>query len=253
MSIVSIITPTGDRPDCFALLEMWVAAQTADVDIEWIVVDDGDVPTECTMGQRYIRRSRSSNEPDHTLPLNMMAALDEGIEGDYLFVFEDDDYYHPTYIDFYLAMLKSCDLVGEGCARYYHFPAQKWWRLGNMNHASLAQTAMRRSMLPKLAEACKPHTQPFIDLRLWKGARRDRTSLRIHNGSSDQPALHCSLKAMPGRFNNVCIGAFPNRGRYQLDTGCEMLRRWTGPGWPQYQRLADTLATGPMTPQKQNS
>jgi hypothetical protein len=70
---IVLVTPTGDRPEAFALCEKYVASQTVKPDV-WIVVDDGEVPAVCTMKQHYIRRNRQIDEMSHTLPLNMVEA-----------------------------------------------------------------------------------------------------------------------------------------------------------------------------------
>ena len=75
MSGVTLITPTGDRPQCFRLCEHWMRRQTYDGTVQWIVVDDGHSPTRATQGQIYIRREPQEGDPPHTLCANLRLAL----------------------------------------------------------------------------------------------------------------------------------------------------------------------------------
>ena len=46
--MIQLLTPTGMRPEAFALCERWMAAQTYDGPCTWFVVDDGAVPLKLT-------------------------------------------------------------------------------------------------------------------------------------------------------------------------------------------------------------
>ena len=53
--VITLITPTGDRHEAFALCEKWIGRQSYIGQIQWVVVDDGHEPTETTLGQEVLR------------------------------------------------------------------------------------------------------------------------------------------------------------------------------------------------------
>jgi hypothetical protein len=77
MKHFTVITPTGDRPETFALCERYLYRQTLKPS-KWIVVDDGIKYTTMGGGFKdvvYIKRQASIEPEKHTLPLQMMEAL----------------------------------------------------------------------------------------------------------------------------------------------------------------------------------
>ena len=66
--LITILTPTGARPEGFALCEKYIAGQTVlqYFNLDWIVVDDCYPETKCTMGQRYVRATRDWNKDINT-------------------------------------------------------------------------------------------------------------------------------------------------------------------------------------------
>jgi hypothetical protein len=189
---MTIITPTGDRPQCFALCEKWMARQTLKPD-RWIVVDDGHTPTQMTLGQEVIRLHPRPDE--HTLARNLLTALEHlgpGWAGE-LCMIEDDDWYAPDYLATMDRRLDEVDLVGEGNALYYRLdiPGYRW--MGNMHHASLAATAVKGAAVKQMKTLCwRMIGQPAIDLALWRtfdGSKR----VFPNQGPVTQ------FKGMPGR------------------------------------------------------
>lgn len=192
--MVTLLTPTGDRPEAFALLERWVA-RNAGAWGEWVVVDDGEMPTLCRMGQTVIDvcpRYTGVVSQAH----NLLAGLEEVGEGPVLLI-EDDDYYAPGYVAEMAAHLETHDLVGQVPARYYNVRSGRCRVMQNDSHASLAQTGVARSGISALRDACeevlrnrKPGND-FIDLVLWRGFGGERLLYRS--------GLHIGVKGMPGR------------------------------------------------------
>lgn len=84
---LTVLTPTGSRPEAFALCEKWMARQTYKGAIQWICADDGDVPTRFTMGQKVIYRDAKPGVV--TLADNLLAAIGH-VEGEKVVVVEDD-------------------------------------------------------------------------------------------------------------------------------------------------------------------
>ena len=180
--MIIAITCTGARPEAFALCEKYMARQTVYPD-QWIVVDDCDPATKCTMGQTVIRpepRWPEFPEPN-TQHRNMMAAVDYIKRGvvnpnDQIIFFEDDDWYRSDYIETQRDVMNqfAFGLVGEIPARYYHVKNRAFRVFDElaMNnpvpHASLCATSMRGYVLPVLIDALE--CRAWIDMYLWRKA-----------------------------------------------------------------------------------
>ena len=187
MSTVTIITPTGDRPQSFALLERWYGSQTRKPD-QWIVVDDGRVPTVCTKGQQYIRRQPGDGRT-HTLPVNLAASLPH-VKGDHMMFWEDDEYYSPDYVQVMSGRLVKHSIIGECVGRYWCCRRRAYRLDLHRGHASLCRTAMRVEHRELMEELCGLGTA-WIDLRLW-----ERTHLPVARAGT---VISVSFKNVPGR------------------------------------------------------
>src|ERR1700757_5416579 len=127
--MLSVITATGGRPEAFRLCEYYMSRQTFR-DIEWIVVDDCDPPTVCTMGQKVIRPRPVWNGSGCTMGRNIAAAF-EICRGDRIAIFEDDDWYSPLHLETLNEALNGADLAGSVPARYYHVSSHLYKVLRN--------------------------------------------------------------------------------------------------------------------------
>jgi len=221
MDKITVITLTGDRNKVFELTRQHILAQTIQSD-QWIIVDDGfePLPERLIEGADYIRREPKKGE-DFTLIQNIKLAVSQ-IKGNIILFMEDDDYYAPKYIEIYYNYLKEYTLVGEGCARYYHVPAQKYTRMSNKRHASLAQTGFRKELLDIFKASIEEDFH--IDIRFW---RRALKLGYIFFDTEDKLKLHCSLKGLPGR-KGIGIGHNKNLKLYQKDKDYKMLKKWIG-------------------------
>lgn len=165
--MVSVITPTCDRPVGLALAERWMRRQTVQPD-EWIVVDGGVTPVVCTAGQRHLRRLGGVGA------VNFVQNLLTGIaaaKGDVIIYAEDDDWYAPTHIAQMLALLAEPGvlLAGDPVQRYYNVQHRRYHVFQNKG-ASLCQTGMTRAALPWLDEVlrtCLAIPSYGVDGRLW--------------------------------------------------------------------------------------
>lgn len=217
--MITCITPTGDRHKAFDLCRRWIWHQTVKPD-QWIVVDDGidPIPDNSIQGFQYIRRIRQAVEPQHTLVLNLAEAVPH-IKGDYIFIIEDDDYYHANYIETMVSHLINGKIaVGITRAKYYHLSGKYLINI-NERHASLAQTGFCKSMLPDFVRLLPGN--PFFDLRIWK-------QFNIYGNFSlfddQQIPLHVGMKGLPGRRG---IGAgHRENSKYISDTHRIMLKKW---------------------------
>jgi len=215
--LITVITPTGDRPEAFALCERWMSQQTYTGQIQWIVVDDGVQPTTCTMGQKYIREKPMQQ---HSLCRNLRAAIPH-IRGKCIFVVEDDDYYAPHYLSTMVGRLQRADLVGEFGAKYYYL-RHKSFRHNHQSehHASLCRTGMTRTVLQTL-ERCAQGWHPSVDLRLWRAWRGSTFSWRDVDGTQ---SLCVGMKGVEGRQSR---GWKPSRNAVN-DAELQTLEKWVG-------------------------
>ena len=216
---VTVITPTGDRQLAFSLLQKWMKAQTKQPD-QWVVVDDGKVPTVPSMSMQLVRRFPQQTDPKFTLALNLKTAFPL-VKGDVVLIMEDDEYYAPEYIDTMVRALDSHVITGIAKAKYYHLPTGGYYQNANDRHASLAETAFRTSILPEISRIVNEKDDPFIDIRIWKkflplGKLFEDTNL----------PLYCGMKGLPGRAG---IGGGHNPAMYRnRKDGADraMLKAW---------------------------
>jgi len=218
--MISVITPTGGRPEAFRLCEKWMGRQTY-TDFEWIVVDDGIFETETMIADQVIRPAHRWNR-ECTLGLNLLASLDM-VQGDAVLICEDDDHYAPDYVKTMAERLQHHDLVGEIPARYYNVKERRYHTHANTQHASLCQTGFRASLIPQVIDVIKGTVGPFIDIALWK--------LDV------KKALHTShlctgIKGMPGRAG-IGMGHKSHPG-WTSDPNCDVLREWIGDDAEEY-------------------
>jgi predicted O-methyltransferase YrrM len=188
---ITVFTPTGDRPDAFRLCEKWMARQTVQPH-EWLVFDDGVVPTRCTMGQTVVRCQELAGRGSLASKLARAVNL---ATGDALAVVEDDDWYAATWLEWCAVKLASTAVVGEGFAWYFNLAGRWFHPHSNMSHASLCSTAFRRDAFPLVSAACEDDN-PFIDVRLWEAARK----AVVGEVFAPEDGRHViGMKAMPGR------------------------------------------------------
>jgi len=215
---ISLITPTGGRREAFALCERWMKAQTAEWN-QWIVVDDCKPHTVCTMGQQIIRPRPAWSPGNNTQHRNMAVALD-AVSHEFVFVIEDDDYYSPEYLARLIEPLRSADIVGETCAKYYNVAQRTYRRHKNCNHASLSQTAFRLSTVGPLLRRILPRRPKWIDMDLWADAKSN--GLRRVLQRTD---FAVGIKGLPGRPG---LGMGHRPSGYRADRRAQVLRHWLG-------------------------
>lgn len=222
---ITVITPTRDRPEAFRLCEKWMSRQRLIMDVQWIVVDDGDTPVRCRTGQEYLRLLPTSRI--NTLTSNLEKALKQA-RGRKLIIVEDDDWYPTNYLDEISQRLDSHDMCGEIRARYYNVREARWGVGTNTAHASLCRTGIRAGMIEDLKSAVEETARAgdvFVDLRLW-GAMAGWETRPSRKALFDEPKMCVSMKAMPGR-GGLGKSHRPS-GLLNEDRDGAVLRSWVG-------------------------
>lgn len=222
MSRLWVLTPTGGRPVAWALAERWMRRQTVQPHA-WVIVDDCLPEQEVNAPGAVVIRRRPQWRPGTcTQARNLLEGIGylerHAATEDVVAVWEDDDWYAPDYLETVLRWVETADLVGEGCARYYHIGAQRYHVHRNTGHASLCSTAFRVGpVLPLLRAICQ-RQPPMVDLQLWATA----VSRRVVTPA----ALVVGVKGLPGRAG---IGAGHRmRTGHQHDPDGAVLREWVG-------------------------
>lgn len=200
----TLVTCTGDRPEAFALCKKYMARQTRQPD-QWIVLSDGEKVTDCS------KKQWQTFNPNWRGPASLINKLkwlflehDEEIIGDVVFFIEDDDWYHPEYLEKVMAEFEGRAAVakqelsayGEPCAYYVNVQHRWWLRHENQAHASLCQTAIHRSAFVIFQEVLRRQTNAFVDVSLWK-VLLPVGMLGFLNGK--EHPLVVGIKGMPGR------------------------------------------------------
>lgn len=232
---VTAITPTGDRPLAFALCQHWMERQTQRPD-QWLVVDDGAVPVEPFVSMDYVRRPPVATDPKHTLVQNLAAALPL-VRCDKVIIMEDDEYYAPAYVARMAQALDGHEVAGIMDSRYYHLPSGKYAMIGNSTHASLAETAFRKSFIPALKVVMGGDS--YLDMRLWQAARPKPGAFLFR----DLPTpLYLGIKGLPGRAG---IGAGHSTHIYRAqDTPARtILQSWVPGDWAVYMDVINGVLT----------
>lgn len=218
--MITLITCTGSRPEAFALSEKMIARQTYKGPLQKIVIDDGATPTKCTLNQEYYRGPKIWEPGYNTHRENMNLALSK-VKGDYLMIWEDDDFYTSNYIETYLSILKHVHIVGEAYARYYHVQIPGHKQLSNHTHSALSQTAFRKSVLPLMTKAVNSG-EFYFDTILWGEAKLQGIPKALLSNSG----LSFGMKGLPGR-----AGLTPShqlQRDYMYDPGHATLKRFIG-------------------------
>lgn len=213
---LSLITCTGNRPEAFALCERWMRRELERFDgpIQWIVVDDGQEPTACTMGQQVIRAEPRPGE--NTQARNMNLALN-AIRYDRFLIREDDDWYHPDYLHTMASLLDRYDAVGEGLARKYNVRLRRWRQFDNLKHACACRMGLHRRLIPQLR--CSLASARLFDMHFW---RSKPPNGHVFTGRN----LCVGIKSMPGR-GGIDGGHHPDHS-YAGDPDMSILRQWIG-------------------------
>lgn len=217
---LACLTPTGDRSEAFALCHRFMSRQTHKPDL-WFVTDDGATETAVQPADFQIATLRLPpwDKPGTSQHRNMLALLDaaEQSDADAFVVIEDDDYVGPHYLERCAEHLATHELIGERPARYYNVKTRHWRVFQNTYHASLCQTAFRRSMIQPLRDVCA--SGQWIDMTFWPK--------HFSRGLLWDGYNVLGIKGMPGRGGiSSAHRETENWGHYDPDLS--KLREWIG-------------------------
>lgn len=188
--MLSVLTPTGARPEAFAKCVEWMLGQDYSGPVRWVIVDDGPEPEETPAIDGWqivhVRPEPFWKPGQNTQSRNLLSGLD--LCSDRIAIVEDDDQYAPEYLSTIDRWLDDDDLVGEGGSVYRNLKTGNVKECNNTRHASLCSTAVKGGAAGWLREACESG-EKFIDIRLWKNPGK----VYPHRG------LVTGIKGYPGR------------------------------------------------------
>lgn len=230
----SVITCTGNRQAAFTLCAEYMARQTYSGPIQWIVVDDGGMPTS-----RHVKKYQdqltietvrfpNSHNGKNTLPRNLIGGLERVKYNKVLFM-EDDDHYSPDYLTNMAHLLDRAPLAGQTPSRYYNVATRQYREFPSRKHASLCQTGIRAELIPQLT-LCANAGGP-IDMALWRN---------VPGGLLEPGSDVVGIKGMPGR-PGIGVGHRPTC-TWSVDPRLEVLRSWIGDDAAHYERFAERIA-----------
>lgn len=222
---LTVVTPTGARPEAFMLCQLWMSRQTLQPH-QWIVMDDCDPPTACIAGQEYFYCPEFRGRMSLLNKISLVCSSG-GVTGDGLVFIEDDDWYSPKWLQFCSDQLEQYDMVGEGRAIYYNVRYRYWFGFPNMGNSSLCSTAVRTTQLGKVAELCiiKGNQDPFLDQRIWIDGGGIKCNKRVFEPVGGR--LVIGIKGMPGRAGYNVGHGYQSDGA-QYDWNLEKLRSLIG-------------------------
>lgn len=236
---ITLITPTGDRPEAIQLCIRWMMQQQIEGlgPVQWIVVDDGQEPmagawfaelVEKGWMIDHLRREPRDDDPPHTLCMNMRVALPE-IKHDKMLIIEDDDYYSPDYVATVSGWLDQADLVGEVSARLYFLVSRSYQVFYNDRLAGWCKTAFRPAVIPIVWHAAASSDQHALDLRVWRGWQGTKYLIKEEDGVTG----YCiGIKGVPGRLGHTW-----SAGKTVADPLLVRLKEWIGADAIHYQGL----------------
>lgn len=219
--MITLITCTGERQEAFSQCEKYLERQTYKGPVQWIVVDDGKIPTTVRLSCEYYRGPKIWEEGFNTQRLNMDLALTKVNPATRaIFIIEDDDWYSPSFIETSLNLLKYADIVGIADTAYYHIKIPGIKYMKNFSHASLCQTAISYKLLPLLIKAVNSG-EKYFDIELWKYTNQAKLkSILIQD-----PKLSIGMKGLKGR-GGIGVG-HRDRG-YEYDVNFKKLEELIG-------------------------
>jgi len=198
--MITVITPTRDRPAGFNLCRQWMKRQTVWSEIEWIVVDDGDKPVGSGSEYRYFRLPPSKNK--YTNFHNLKWGL-QNSHGEVVMYIEDDDWIASNYVEAMVENVSGHSAAATSGALVYHVGYRKYFdkrcspeearrRLRFMGSFCVASEGIE--VLRKALDSASLVEDPLIDLRFWSKLVESGLLFNVFSGF-----YIVNIKGIPGR------------------------------------------------------
>lgn len=200
--MISLITPTGARPQQIELCAHFMKNQTYKGKVTWIIVDDALPVTTSFIKDDFrenweiikIFPSPAWQPGQNTQARNISAGISElsrnfnMSEIEAIYIIEDDDYYKPIYLEEMQKRIGDAMIIGELYTVYYNVALRSWLRNGNNLWSSLFQTAFKPAAIPYIREC---YDKKYIDCHLFQTIPLKRLFV-----AGD---LSIGIKGLPGR------------------------------------------------------
>jgi len=225
--VLQLITPTGERPEAWALCERWALRQTYRGPVRWVIVDDGREPQPVRFSRdgwsvEVIRPKHRWAPGANTQRENLLEALARIDMSLPVVCWEDDDYYTADWLDVAADALSRVELIGSAPNRYFNVRSGRRIQHTNRNHASLCATAMRGKALRDF-RAMVERGWRIYDISLWRREFQGRREIVAGDYVT-------GIKGMPGRG-----GIASGHGMTEGQPG--ELRDWIGEDATHYKRF----------------
>lgn len=190
--MITVITPTGGRPESLALLAQHLNAQTVR-EFRWLICDDCD-PASPVPQMRdgiavdVIRPEWRWQEGLNTHARSLTALLAQ-CDGPVVHC-EDDDCYLPEHLATMSQALEKADLVGQRISHYWNASTKRYKAIPGTWHASLGASAMQGRATVLLSQICALQ-QTRLDIDLWRSFVGRKQLL--------ETVTAVGIKGLPGR------------------------------------------------------
>lgn len=218
--MIQILTPTGARPEAWALCMRWMARQTYTGLVHWVIVDDGPEPQEVPPWRSGWTISVQRPRPywaqgQNTQIRNLKAGLELIDDREPLVIVEDDDHVASGWLDRVYRELQHSDIVGQRLCRKYSLGTQRARELLHPYRASLCATGLKGPGIARLRRIVRSAPR-LVDNMLWRPGLG-----RLFGGS-----YITGMKCLPGRpgidsGHRLLFGEI-------ADGDGSLLRRWIG-------------------------
>lgn len=216
-----LLTPTGGRPQAWAICQRLMLAQNYSGPVTWIVVDDGQEPQPVTFHRpgwtlRMIRPDPPWRDGENTHARNLLCGLQAVPANERVVMIEDDDHYANDWLSLVDDHLDQAELVGQQNTRYYNVRTRRGREMTGEGRASLCATALRGTAIERFRAICRDH-KTMLDVELW----RQHPSKHLFNGHRV-----VGIKGFPGR-SGIGVG-HRDYFRGTDDQDGQLLRTWVG-------------------------
>ena len=186
---ITALTCTGGRQKTFTKLEEYIERQTMRPDL-WVITDDCLPATGVTTSSietNIIEIPKKWKPGEMSYVANFKAAIDyiwrNVTNAEWIAIFEDDDWYSPEYLEFFIPLLakqypSGVVLGGEFNNVYYHVGYRYWTRVGKAaRNATMASTLFHVDLIPEIFNLLGSYDGLSIDLQMFHGLDPRRWSV----------------------------------------------------------------------------